>query len=709
MKRFIQKFKKFRKEKSEKSEKPEKSEKTEKSEKIEKSEETEKSVETEKSEKSEETETTKKTHLPLKLDTAFVFQNLGGDGRRIASEFGSELNGPWYTFQEVCCKIHDNFVKVTELHFVASEEHLDVGGVLKEARLENGVASFGSGPHAEKLKAVFEVRQTFITFDWCSYEMPMPIIGGCFIAMGDEREILLGPKFPMTHLFFGAGSEFPSESKHSISKDVSITLQADYAKPSWFTQREYHRIVTPGTAIPDILLLQLQVDLNSAESFILSRMVIELQEFTCVWRHGRFYKEVRNKTLLENEIYDFLPASGTPFKIPKNVYDCKLPDVGPSFSCQGFTRSYGLKTHITLCSKSRPQIALESFFELNMAEVKAERIKQSDATNDERYLGRRADVPERYLMRSFELNAEMEGILESYRQFMSVPELSGYLLRSWQCGTRAVLYLGMEASAGWKPREKIERNDCFKAKPDRKATHVAVKIIDRPIHGGESSTTQKPYLAVCMMHGKQVAGNLSNIDFGRFQRASCVSFYTIGDEQFPLAVYLGRPAGGRFERQCRWNNTFLATPGTKPCDVFDIKFVLPISFVEAQRNGLKREILFHLQRIEIRYINRECHSGCAHERTTLLVTKNLRYEKGCAFLWRSFHDEVPGSPHARAISIPSHVFNIPKVEDLFLMDVAYSCNTALEGTLFFSSLGRNYTFTWSSRLRVTEPEETIIQ
>lgn len=706
MKRLIQKFKKFRKG----TEKSGKSEETEKPEKFEK---TEKSGKSEKSEKTEKSEETEKTHLPLKLDTAFVFQNLGGDGRRIASEFGSELDGPWYTFQEVCCKIHDNFVKVTELHFVASEEHLDdvdLGGVLKEARLENGVASFGSGPHPEKLKAVFEVRQTFITFDWCSYEMPMPIIGGCFIAMGDDREILLGPKFPMTHLFFGAGSEFPSESKHSISKDVSITLKADYAKPSWFTQREYHRIVTPGTAIPDILLLQLQVDLNSAMSFNLLRILIELQEFTCVWRHGRFYKKVRNKTLLENEIHDFLPASGTPFKIPKKVYDCKLPDVGPSFSCQGFTRSYGLKTHITLCSKSHPETALESFFELNMAEVKAERIKQSDATNDERYLGRRADVPERYLMRSFELNAEMKGILETYRKNFSKPELSGYLLRLWQCGTRAVLYLGMEASAGWKPREKIERDDCFKAETG-KVAHLAVKLIDRPIHGGESSTTQKPYLAVCMMHGKQVAGNLSNIDFGRFQRASCFSFYTIGDEQFPLAVYLGRPAGGRFERQCRWNDTFLATPGTKLCDVFDIKFVLPISFEEAKKNGLKREILFHLQRIEIRYINRECHSGCNHKRETLLLSKDLRYQRGCGFLWRSFQDEVPGSPHARAISIPAHVFDIsiPRDVNLLLLKKSYSRSTALKGTLFFSSFGRNYTFTWSSKLLVTEPEETIIQ
>lgn len=532
--------------------------------------------------------------------------------------------------------------------------------------------------------------------------MPMPIIGGCFIAMGDEREILLGPKFPMTHLLFGVGSEFPAESKYSISKDVSVTLKADYAKPSWFTQREYHRIVTPGTAIPDILLLQLQMDLNSV-SFILSRMVIELQEFTCVWRHGKFYKEVRNKTLLEKEMYHFVRASETPFKIPKKMYDCELPEVGPSFSCQGFTRSYGLRTHITLCSKSHPKIALESFFELNMAEVKAERIKQSDATNDERYLGLRAEVPERYSMRSFELNTEMKGILETYRKYISKPELSGYLLRSWQCGTRAVLYLGMEASAGWKPREKIERNDCFKAETG-KATHLAVKMIDRPIHGGESSTTQKPYLAVCMMHGKQVAGNLSNIDFGRFKRASCVSFYTIEDEQFPLAVCLGRPAGGCFERQCRWNDTFLATPGTKLYDVFDIKFVLPISFEEAKRNGLKRDIVFQLQRIEIDRINCECHKYCNHSRKTLLLSKNLKNKKGCNFLWRSFHDVVPGSPHARAISIPAHVFDIsiPKDEKLFLMEVSYNRNTALKGTLFFSSFGRNYTFTWTSKLQVSE-------
>lgn len=536
---------------------------------------------------------------PLKLDTVLVFKILGTSVKQMARELSTVRDYECYTFQEDCFTINDHFFKVTELHFLVTEEQnfLEDPRVLEDARLLTGVTSFGSGPDLERRVVVFEVCHTLVTYEWSAYEMPMPTIGGCFLVTGDHRKLIQGPKFPMSHLLYGVGSEFPAVSSHRIYDDVSISLKADFVKPSWFIQREYHRIVTPGMSVPEILPLQIDIsgvtDIKdvSLEPILVSEISIQLEEFTSVWRDGKFFKDVRSKTLLENKstglVYDF----GSTFVIPPKLYNCKLPEVGPSFFSQSFTRSYGLRLKITLFNESLSEVKLSTFLELNMARVKYERLKESDIHDDERYLGEERDVQRNHLMNHHTTKMGIDGFFKLFIYKTKRSHWAGYLFRSWQHGNKRVLFASMEATKPSEPKQpsyyelgirtkdipktlKKPRGECFDV-------HVKAKVIDKPIHGGTCSAIQKPYLTACVMRGKKVVGNLVNERYGHYRRAIPDSSFSIGDKLLPLTIRLTRCESERYERQSRWDDLLLLTPGLKFCEFFNLTLMLPRSFEEA--------------------------------------------------------------------------------------------------------------------------------
>lgn len=654
---------------------------------------------------------------PLKLDTVLVFKILGTSAQQMAREIGSVRNYECYTFQEDCFKINDNIFKVTELHFLVTEEQnlLEDPRVLEDARLLTGVTSFGSGPGLERRVVVFEVCQTLVTYEWSAYEMPMPTIGGCFLVTGDHRKLIQGPKFPMSHLLYGVGSEFPADLSHRIYDDVSISLKADFVKPSWFIQREYHRIVTPGISVPEILPLQIDIsgvtDIKdvSLEPILVSEISIQLEEFTSVWRDGKFFKDVRSKTLLENKstglVYDF----GSTFVIPPKLYNCKLPEVGPSFFSQSFTRSYGLRLKITLFNESLSEVTLSTFFELNIARVKYERLKESDIQDDERYLGEKRDVKRNYLMEHHTSKLGINGFFALFMRKTKHSYRAGYLFRSWQHGSKRVLFTTMEAI---KPsmlnkssyyelgiRTKDIPKTLKKPRGERfNDVHVKAKVIDKPTHCGNCSVLRKLNLSVCVMRGNKVVGNLVNESYGHYRRAIPDSSFSIGEKLLPLTIRLTRCESERFEKQSRWDDLLLLTPGLKFCEFFNLTFMLPRSFEEANLDSPMEDLKIQLEHIEMS-IYMTCEDSCYDYMKRLVINKDLNDNKGCAFWWSEFCEGVPESLQVRAFTLPSEVFDglVPPYNGLSRSQSAY-----LSGRLLFSTLNRNYAYTWQNNIMIAQ-------
>lgn len=653
----------------------------------------------------------------LKLDTVLVFKILGTSVKQMAREISTVRDYECYTFQEDCFTINDHFFKVTELHFLVNEEQdfLEDSSVLEDARMLTGVTSFGSGPDLERRVVVFEVWHTLVTYWWSDYEMPMPTIGGCFLVSGDERKLIQGPKFPMSHLLYGVGSEVPADSSHRIYDDVSISLKADFVKPSWFIQREYHRIVTPGMSVPEILPLQIDIsgvtDIKdvSLEPILVSEISIQLEEFTSVWRDGKFFKEVRSKTLLENKstglVYDF----GATFIIPPQLYNCKLPEVGPSFFSQSFTRSYGLRLKITLFNESLSEVTLSTFFELNMARVKYERLKESDIHDDERYLGEKRDVKRSYLM---EHHTSKLGINDFFALFMRKTRKSypaGYLFRSWQHGSKRVLFTTMEAI---KPsrlskfsyyergiRTKDIPKTLIKPRGERfNDVHVKAKVIDKPISCGSCSVLRKLNLSVCVMRGNKVVGNFVNECYGHYRRAIPDSSFRIGKKLLPLTIRLTRCESERFEKQSRWDDLLLLTPGLKFCEFFNLTFMLPRSFEKANLDSPMENFKIQLEHIEMS-IYMVCEDGYYDYMKRLVINKDLNDIEGCSFWWSEFCEGVPESLQVRAFTLPSEVFDglVPPYTGLSMSHSAH-----LSGRLLFTTLNRNYAYTWENKIMIAQ-------
>ncbi|QWU87659.1 hypothetical protein CA3LBN_001924 [Candidozyma haemuli] len=244
-----------------------------------------------------------------KLETVYTFTNFGRNYHRMVESFGRTVATGQYSARESCYKIFEDLLQVTEAQFISSSELIDPESKvhLESARLNNGVTSFGSGPDDTKRMLVFEVRQTDITFKKSQHAITMPIVGGCFCALGNSREVFPGPMFPMSHSLYGIGSEMLAASDCCISDTLSMQLKAEFVNSSWFSQLFQHRIVLPGMALSEFLSLSLQIsdlkndDKSRAELFFISNVRVELQEFTSVSKDGLMSKDTRSITIVESK------------------------------------------------------------------------------------------------------------------------------------------------------------------------------------------------------------------------------------------------------------------------------------------------------------------------------------------------------------------------------------------------------------------------
>ncbi|PVH16982.1 uncharacterized protein CXQ87_004540 [Candidozyma duobushaemuli] len=208
--------------------------------------------------------------------------------------------------------------------------------------------------------------------------------------------------FPMSHQLYGFGSEMKIGSIHdNVTADGgSLELKAEFKPPSWIRQEAYSRIVLPGMHVASFLPLSLQlVDEWSSnnklqEPLHLTKIRVELQEFRCVPHRNFESTDIQRKVLVEQEVFMAIDLLNKKTMIPHTMYDCVIPEVGPTFFTDGFLRTYGLEVTLTISNGSALNFNTSVFIELNLAQEKFERINNKGVVKSlESYLGEGGEHP----------------------------------------------------------------------------------------------------------------------------------------------------------------------------------------------------------------------------------------------------------------------------------------------------------------------------
>ncbi|PSK39439.1 hypothetical protein C7M61_002052 [Candidozyma pseudohaemuli] len=321
------------------------------------------------------------------LTTIFQIRNLGTNFSRQLDAIVEAVDKQIFSFRTLGLLIQGEHHQVTELVVKNSEmaKDPDLKILIEKARMKNGVNSFGAGPDFGNPLLVFEVLHMYHTFDWSNLEMPMPIVARCLIAVGEERQLFPGPKFPMSHQLHGFGSEMDMGTTHNIARSGRrLEFRAEFKQATWIHQEAYFRIVVPGMYVPSFLPLSLQIlgerssDNMLKERFHLTKIRVDLLEFSCVPSKYTEATDTRSMVLVEKETSMEINSLNSKIMIPPTMYDCVIPQVGPTFFIGGFTRTYGLKLTLSICNKRGPRFNVSAFIELHVAQRRYERIHEQD-------------------------------------------------------------------------------------------------------------------------------------------------------------------------------------------------------------------------------------------------------------------------------------------------------------------------------------------
>lgn len=607
---------------------------------------------------------------PVKLDTYFQIKSFGTDFKRFEADFSTVVEQNPYSFRTKGVNILGELHQVTEIRLVAEEASSydpEQKIIIENARQKHGVTSFGAGPHPERNRVMFQVYHTYVTFNWTNVEMPNPAVGTCLYVVGKERVFFPGPKFPMSHLLRGEGSEFDMSSVHKITDDVSLELNAEFFHQPWFLQMLHHRIVLPGMSIPEFLSLSLHLvgdtktDDRFMEPFHISQVCIELQEFVSVRKYVCSFEDVRTMVVSNTSPNELASLAHQEVVVPPECYDCKLPEIGPTFFTNGFTRSYGLKITMKLVHKSIPGILASTFLELNVAEKKEERINFEECPG--------LEVSDIYYdiappLSQEALEKHMANNQDQLRSFSD--DFDQYLLLSHRNGSAGCLLFFIESSRS--TCSNLDSTDSngfigyfkkslrlYYAKLACKAYFGGIYQCGRgekqsnPVPGGDVSNSKKPYAMGCLMVGNDVVEAIPPEQFHRRVRALDI-IALLGDEKVPLASRIVMP-DDKVSKSFGFDA--IAKPGMKLSDIISFTYILPQSFQAASRENQVEDYSMNFTYVEV------CLFSIERSGFTILKSKKVLLEKTKlpSIRWSEFKESVPGSLSACAFILPEETFD----------------------------------------------------
>lgn len=667
-----------------------------------------------------------------KLSTIYQLRNFGTNYKRQLDAVVEAVDKNVFLSRTVGLLLQGEHLQVTELAVKSLDmaEHPDRKIQIEFARLRNGVTSFGEGPNPGTTMLVFEVVHTYHTFDWSDLEMPMPIVGKCFLAAGDERQLFPGPKFPMSHQLYGFGSEMKIGSIHdNVTADGgSLELKAEFKPPSWIRQEAYSRIVLPGMHVASFLPLSLQlVDEWSSnnklqEPLHLTKIRVELQEFRCVPHRNFESTDIQRKVLVEQEVFMAIDLLNKKTMIPHTMYDCVIPEVGPTFFTDGFLRTYGLEVTLTISNGSALNFNTSVSIELNLAQEKFERINNKGVVKSlESYLGEGGEHPTHHfhLMKDLrDVESTANGLLALSR--LNADESTGkfqrYLFLVHRRGGEGCVVIGTQImkvrpyrtsdksvnTSQFKP-EYLEWLEGTSISSHEKCTGpcLETRTVRVPTFGTGVSF-DKPHAATCIVLNGQIIEANSPKAFVRQKRSSPYRIVRFGERKIPLTVRMSLNEHERFQQSNECSAMTIVSPGMELSEFVKCALIVAQSFEEASLHHHVEDTEIQLEQIEIKLIEAKIENGkITREKTILLDNKDLP-----SIRWSDFKDTVAGSPKARAITLPQTLFkgNLPAnlKPHVFCHQSMFYRGHLMDGRLLVRFLGQVYTFEWSYHLEVAE-------
>ncbi|PSK36927.1 hypothetical protein C7M61_003792 [Candidozyma pseudohaemuli] len=550
--------------------------------------------------------------LLKKVETRFEFRKHGKNLDDFKEKFPKVLNHEAQTLRTIGFKILDDLFQVSELQLPNENAAPNIKSLVDSGRSKHGIPSFGQHPPSDTDKVVFLVRSTRITFAWSNHDMLMPIVGSCFFEKGKEINDFPGPKFPMTHLIYGVGSEMNTGSKHKLNEDITLSFNAEFKQASWFCQKAYHRIVLPEMALPDFLSLKFSVsepgEIDS-DPFVITDICIELQEFVSVHEEGHFFKDVRSTLLVKKAPFEMMYLSEGALEIPSHLFATNLPDIGPSFFVEDLTRSYGLNITVKVNYKDCPYICATAFMELNVAKEQKEEFDMLEI-DELSYYGWDFFSTVRYFQAPSGGKSEDE-------QFLKLPVA--------------------------RPRKHLEGLYQLKAENQEQLLSSRVRqltrITKKPVSGGDATNSNKPYASRCLLVEDEIVQAV-DLDY-RPVRAMRDQVFFIGDDCVPLSIRFTATKHGRFKQSHGWSGEAIAVPGMHLSELVDVTLMLPLS-----SEDLVEDIQFKHMKVYFKTVK----AGQVWKAGLLFEEHNF-----LPFKVSDFKEAVPGDPSACAVTLSKAV------------------------------------------------------
>lgn len=329
------------------------------------------------------------------IDTFYVLEK--GDkniSQPISQALSEQVQKRTSTYVSHCTQGFD----VSNEHYQVSEFKFRRGGRgappwgdenWQAACFKAGVDKFGSGPNFEEkvpmlVYAVIDYRLLSDMYQKASKKNGT-IGGDCVFEVNDSRHLFSGSTYPMTHDLWGLQLQRNMKQLNNRRLRYRMKLEANFIKPASFSQSDNHKIILPGTNVADVLSLGLKFlrtifGPSKSDVFTVHKVTVALKELTCAprWQGDRILLYNSSKYLREEELlnvnvkekihFDRIKERPCVYWLPRKLYDCQIPPIGPTFFSNTLTRSYALEIAVYFKRDGKPKpIVCSTFVEICVA------------------------------------------------------------------------------------------------------------------------------------------------------------------------------------------------------------------------------------------------------------------------------------------------------------------------------------------------------
>lgn len=194
------------------------------------------------------------------------------------------------------------------------------------------------------------------------------MLGGCVLAYKDAY---YATKFYIEQVESMVLKDQQFLGDYTLVNRSKYILRTEYRRPEWFTQNDQDKIVLAGTEIADTV--QLFLDSKGEETFLtLKEVKVEFLRISS--RENLFKMSVQSTVIFHSKFEIMVKTSersffkgNHTFIIPNDCYNCRLPDVGPTYCDSQLTRSYAIRFIIQFKGSDDNIHKVQSAVNINLA------------------------------------------------------------------------------------------------------------------------------------------------------------------------------------------------------------------------------------------------------------------------------------------------------------------------------------------------------